>query len=214
MGRFYNIAQSGYLFVGRLHPRTLIVNEHSSHCIISKNWNTKEIKMLAKIKARTSLYFLPVLLVITLLSGIAPMNHSPAFALAQFPDDAFGLSKAAELANLTIAPTANFSADPTGGGPPPLQVQFADQSTGNPTGWAWYFGDEAFDEPWTQMTDAAEWTKRSSHSSVALPDGSIVLMGGSYLDLKHLYLNDVWRSTDQGATWTQMTAAARVGDKE
>jgi hypothetical protein len=56
-----------------------------------------------------------------------------------------------------------------------------------------------------QMTDAAEWTKRSSHSSVALPDGSIVLMGG-YDGSNHC--NDVWRSTNQGATWTQMTAAA------
>jgi len=45
---------------------------------------------------------------------------------------------------------------------------------------------------------------RSGHTSVTLPDGSIVLMGGSDGTTR----NDVWRSTDQGATWTQMTAAA------
>jgi type II secretory pathway component GspD/PulD (secretin) len=56
---------------------------------------------------------------------------------------------------------------------------------------------------WTQMTAAAEWTARSTHTSVALPDGSLVLMGGS-----GSWKNDVWRSIDQGATWTQMTAAA------
>jgi N-acetylneuraminic acid mutarotase len=105
------------------------------------------------------------------------------------------------------APTANFTGEPISG-LPPLQVGFTDGSTGNPTGWAWYFGDEAFDEPWTQMTTAIEWPARSNHSSVALPDGSIVLMGGYGYDLAFTYLNDVWRSTDQGATWTQMTAAA------
>ncbi|MBN2147341.1 MAG: hypothetical protein JW726_08130 [Anaerolineales bacterium] len=58
---------------------------------------------------------------------------------------------------------------------------------------------------WTEMTSAAEWTARKSHSSVALPDGSIVLVGG--FDGTN-YHNDVWRSIDQGSTWTQMTAAA------
>ena len=61
---------------------------------------------------------------------------------------------------------------------------------------------------WTQMTASAPWTARSSHTSVALPDGSIILMGGYYWDGSSNRLNDVWRSTDQGATWTQITAAA------
>ena len=59
---------------------------------------------------------------------------------------------------------------------------------------------------WTQMTATAGWTPRSIHTSVALPDGSIVLMGG--YDGVHDYFNDVWRSTDQGATWMQMTGSA------
>jgi len=38
------------------------------------------------------------------------------------------------------APTADFSADP-GGGAWPLEVQFTDFSVGDPTSWAWTFGD-------------------------------------------------------------------------
>ncbi len=37
-------------------------------------------------------------------------------------------------------PEASFSASPRSG-PPPLQVQFTDNSTGNPTSWLWDFGD-------------------------------------------------------------------------
>ena len=58
---------------------------------------------------------------------------------------------------------------------------------------------------WTQMNASAGWTARMCHSSVVMPDGSIVLMGGA---INLAYKNDVWRSTDNGATWTQMTANA------
>jgi photosystem II stability/assembly factor-like uncharacterized protein len=58
---------------------------------------------------------------------------------------------------------------------------------------------------WMEMTANAEWTARASQSSVALPDGSIVLIGGGDSSGDR---NDVWRSTDDGATWTQMTANA------
>ena len=57
---------------------------------------------------------------------------------------------------------------------------------------------------WTQQTASAGWSARWDHSSVVMPDGSIVLMGG----YNGGYKNDVWRSTDNGATWTQMTASA------
>ena len=57
---------------------------------------------------------------------------------------------------------------------------------------------------WTQMTANAGWSARQGHSSVVMPDGSIVLMGGFDGSFK----KDVWRSTDNGATWTQMTANA------
>ena len=57
---------------------------------------------------------------------------------------------------------------------------------------------------WIQMTAGAGWSARSGHSSVVMPDGSIVLMGGQDGGFR----NDVWRSTDNGATWIQMTAGA------
>jgi PKD repeat protein len=59
---------------------------------------------------------------------------------------------------------------------------------------------------WTRMNATAAWTARYLHSSVAMPDGSIVLMGGC--DETSTYKNDVWRSTDNGATWTQVNASA------
>ena len=49
------------------------------------------------------------------------------------------------------------------------------------------------------MNASAGWTPRTGASSVALPDGSIVVMGGNRQD--NGYSNDIWRSTDQGATW-------------
>lgn len=47
-----------------------------------------------------------------------------------------------------------------------------------------------------------------SQSRLALPDSSIVLMGG----YDGSYRKDVWRSTDQGATWTLMTASVPNSD--
>ncbi|MBE0411455.1 MAG: hypothetical protein IBX69_17160, partial [Anaerolineales bacterium] len=51
---------------------------------------------------------------------------------------------------------------------------------------------------WTQMNGAAGWTARDYHSSVALADGSIVLMGGRVSSWD--YLNDVWRLETAGST--------------
>ena len=103
------------------------------------------------------------------------------------------------------APVAQFRGTPIFGSSP-LTVTFTDTSTGSPTGWALYSGDETYTAPWTQMTANAGWTARYYHSSVAMPDGSIVLMGGWALN--EGVKNDTWRSTDNGATWTQQTASA------
>ena len=54
------------------------------------------------------------------------------------------------------------------------------------------------------MTPSANWSARNGHTSVVLPDGSILLMGG-YDDSRR---NDIWRSVDQGATWTEVTDSA------
>jgi PGF-pre-PGF domain-containing protein len=104
------------------------------------------------------------------------------------------------------APVADFSGTP-GSGQAPLTVSFTDQSTGSPTGWAWYFGDENYTAPWTLVNASAGWLGRGGHSSVVMPDSSIVLMGGSKGSIPDTY-NDTWRSKDNGATWTLMNASS------
>ena len=79
-------------------------------------------------------------------------------------------------ADKALAPTG-FSGKPTSG-TAPLTVSFTDLSSNNPNGWAWYFGDETYTAPWTLMKASAEWSARSAHRSVTMPDGSIILMGG------------------------------------
>jgi hypothetical protein len=58
---------------------------------------------------------------------------------------------------------------------------------------------------WTLVNASAGWTARYSHTSVVMPDRSIVLLGG-YGSTGNK--NDVWRSTDNGATWTLVNASA------
>ncbi|MFA5268253.1 MAG: kelch repeat-containing protein [Methanoregula sp.] len=90
-------------------------------------------------------------------------------------------------------PTTDFTATPRSGSAP-LTVQFNDTSTNSPTAWDWNFGDE----------DVIHWSARNGHTSVVLPDGSIILMGG----LGYGFKNDVWRSTDQGITWSRVNGDA------
>ncbi|MDO9325924.1 MAG: kelch repeat-containing protein [Methanoregula sp.] len=107
--------------------------------------------------------------------------------------------------------TVDFSATPTSG-IAPLPVQFTDLSSGSPTGWAWFFGDESYAQPWTLLNAAPGWAARFGMSSVVMPDGSIVLMGG---EDNSADLNDTWRSTDNGVTWAEVNMssgwAGRVG---
>jgi len=96
------------------------------------------------------------------------------------------------------APVANFTAT-SPSGPAPLPVSFTDLSLNSPYGWAWFFGDEKYTQAWTEQTASAGWSARAYHSSVAMPDGSIVLMGGT--DTGIIYYNETWRSADNGSTW-------------
>ena len=57
-----------------------------------------------------------------------------------------------------------------------------------------------------QMNARAGGRQDMGHKSVVMPDGSIVLMGG-YRCHAGLY-DEVWRSTDNGASWMQVTASA------
>jgi hypothetical protein len=58
---------------------------------------------------------------------------------------------------------------------------------------------------WTEMTPHAQWSPRYGHRTVVMPDGSIVLTGG-YTFGTGRFMNDVWRSSDKGATWTLVNA--------
>jgi hypothetical protein len=100
-------------------------------------------------------------------------------------------------------PGADFSASPTSG-EPPLSVSFTDASSGNPAGYAWFFGDETYAGTWMRQTAGAQWTKRLRPAVVATPDGTIVLMGGHDDNGNR---NDVWKSTDKGKTWTLVNAS-------
>ena len=59
---------------------------------------------------------------------------------------------------------------------------------------------------WEQVNASGGWIARRGLNAAAMPDGSIVLLGG-VTDIS-TYLNDVWRSTDKGYTWTQVNSNA------
>lgn len=75
------------------------------------------------------------------------------------------------------APEAAFSGTPISG-TAPLTVDFTDESTGIPTGRAWFFGDESYTQAWTEETGDSQWSGRGGASIAAMPDGSIILTGG------------------------------------
>ncbi|MDG2054679.1 MAG: hypothetical protein P8J86_08220 [Phycisphaerales bacterium] len=68
---------------------------------------------------------------------------------------------------------------------------------------------------WTQRTAEAGWSGRAGLSSAVMGD-DLYVIAGSYLDddaiiggpPARIYYNDVWKSSDDGETWTQMTEAA------
>jgi PKD repeat protein len=103
-----------------------------------------------------------------------------------------------------VAPVADFTSNVTIGSPS-LPVQFNDTSMNSPSGWSWFFGDESYNQSWNQQNASSGWGGRSYASSVALPDNSIVIMGGY---IGSTYLNDAWRSTDSGTTWVLQNASS------
>ncbi|MDI9634069.1 MAG: kelch repeat-containing protein [Methanolinea sp.] len=97
-------------------------------------------------------------------------------------------------------PIAAFTASPTHGHAP-LTVNFTDLSAGNIATWAWYFGDENYSNAeWKELACHTPWGTRYGHSAVAMPDGSLILVGGVMGGGD--YRNDVWKSADKGKTWT------------
>ena len=143
----------------------------------------------------------------TLQHPIHTFTSTGSFTVSLNATNAGGSNSTRKTGYITVTglpvPIANFTANVTTG-MAPLPVSFTDLSSNSPTGWAWYFGDENWMAPWTEV-NASAWPARYGHSSVAMPDGSIILMGGCYDNVDK---NDVWRSIDNGATWTQQTASA------
>ena len=58
------------------------------------------------------------------------------------------------------------------------------------------------------MNATSGWRARDRHGMVAMPDDSIFLMGGNVNSTADDFVNDTWRSTDKGVTWTQVAPQA------
>ena len=63
--------------------------------------------------------------------------------------------------------------------------------------------DNVVNQDWTQVATGTRFSARRNHSAVVL-DGAIYVIGG--FDGTNR-LNDVWKSTDGGVTWTNVHAA-------
>ena len=166
----------------------LLTGGQNSSCNTNETWRFQPAGSSAKNPSHT--YFTPGTFTVTLQAS-----------------NSAGYNSSLNAGYITVypPPVANFTATPRSG-TAPFAVSFTDASTGGPTGWAWFFGDENYTAPWTQQSEIADWPARTFHSSVAVRDGSIVLMGGRGDDNNNL--NDVWQSTDNGVTWTLMNDSA------
>lgn len=103
------------------------------------------------------------------------------------------------VASNTVKPDFTASTTIVEAGTP---VTFTDLSTGSPTDWTWYFGDESFSGTWNQLP-AAPWDARAGHLMGVMSDGKIVLSDGvDSVGSK----KDVWHSTDNGQSWTLAAA--------
>lgn len=69
---------------------------------------------------------------------------------------------------------------------------------------------ENLGETWTQRTARAPWAPRAGSASVALADKDVLIFGGGVYSggIFCQDSNDVWRSSDLGLTWVQVTANA------
>jgi PKD repeat protein len=175
----------------------------------------------------------------------------------------FGIVILLLISGVSATPSTDYTASSYIGATP-FGVNFTDTSTGSPTTWAWYFGDENYidawveqnatvftnadsglfgmasasnhgilvvagghDEgglsrgtsnttwsssnngiTWTQQTLHADWQSRDFSSMVVESDGTLVLMGGYDYNDDFIAFNDVWNSTDNGATWTLVNSSS------
>ena len=108
-------------------------------------------------------------------------------------------------------PNASFSCTPLSG-LSPLSVTCTDGSTNSPTGWAWYFGDETYKQPWILENPSSSWLARSDFGYVNLNNGTIVLFGGEIPT--PIRKNDVWASYNNGSTWNLVNASVAWAARE
>lgn len=121
----------------------------------------------------------------------------------------FGSSLSSQFINVSSKIITNFTSNVTTG-ILPVSVQFNDSST-NSTGWAWFFGDENYTQPWVLQNSSGGWTPRYALGMTALPNGHIVIAGG--LDSGSNFKNDVWRSIDNGSHWTLMNSSTEFSGR-
>jgi PKD repeat protein len=103
-------------------------------------------------------------------------------------------------------PVANFTGNVTTG-TLYLPVLFTDSSTGIPTGWAWFFGDETYAGPWVQKNSSSGWITRKDPLVITLINGSALISGGYNDDLSSK-LNDTWVTVNNGTTWKRVNASS------
>ena len=64
---------------------------------------------------------------------------------------------------------------------------------------------------WSQITTSAPWSARKDFQAVVLTNDDILIMGGYQWDhhsTNHPRINDIWRSSDGGTNWSQITTSA------
>lgn len=92
----------------------------------------------------------------------------------------------------------------------PLNVSFTDTSTNTPTGWAWYFGDEPYNQSWTLVEASAGWSPRAGMGSTVTQNGSVILVGGNLWSPSYAAANGVWVSNKIGGSWTNITSSVAL----
>lgn len=84
-----------------------------------------------------------------------------------------------------------------------LNVSFTDLSENTPTGWAWFFGDENYNETWIVQNESfgidAPWSYHLSVGAV-LPNGHVIVTGGGDFGTATSV------SSDKGITWNITSA--------
>ena len=138
-----------------------------------------------------------------------PVNgtYTPQFRMLRESVEWFGETLNHSIVVNRHDPVVNYTSNVTSG-IAPFSVQFNDTST-NTLGRSWFFGDETYNQSWIQQNASGGWLGRFGHASAALPDGSILVIGGTNGTIN----GDIWKSTDNGVMWTLVNAYPQFGSR-